>query len=89
MDDWRDEVAVLQAQLAVQHLALQALVQSHPQPDVLLQHWGKLRADRVAALCALPAYARSSDWLSQHIQAFAEEWTAELVDVATRQSAHQ
>jgi hypothetical protein len=79
----RDEVAILQAQLVVQHMALRALVQSHPQPAALLQQWRKLRADRVAAAYALPADVRASEWLSQHVQAFAEDWTAELVDAVT------
>jgi len=84
MDNWREELAILQAKLGVQHMALQALVQSHPQPDVLLQHWRRLRADRVAEAYALPADARASEWLSQYVQAFAEDWTAELVDAVTR-----
>jgi len=84
MDTWREELAILQAQLAVQHMALRALVHSHPEPAALLHQWRKLRADRVAAAYTLPADARSSDWLSQQVQAFAEDWTAELVDVVTR-----
>lgn len=46
MDNWRDEVAILQAQLAAQQMALRALIQSHPQPAALLQQWRELRADR-------------------------------------------
>ena len=86
MDSWHEEVAFLQAQLAVQHLVLQSLAHSHPRPDLMLQHWRRLRADRVAAAYALPADARASDWLSQQIQVFAEDWTAELVDVIARQT---
>lgn len=84
MEIWREELAILQAQLAVQHMALRALVQSHPHPAGLLQHWRRLCADSVASAHALPADARSSEWLSQHVQAFAEDWTAELVDAVTR-----
>jgi hypothetical protein len=84
MDTWREELAIVQAQLAVQHMMLRALVHGHPEPAALLHQWRKLRADRVAAAYALPADARSSEWLSQHVQAFAEDWTAELVDVVTR-----
>ena len=86
MDTWREEVAILQAQLAVQHMALRALVHSHPEPAALLHQWRKLRADRVAAAYTLPADARTSEWLSQHVHAFAEDWTAELVDVVTRRA---
>lgn len=83
MENWREEVAILQAQLAVQHMALRALVHSHPNPVELLQHWRRLRADSVAAAYALPVDARASEWLSQHVQSFAEDWTAELVDAVT------
>jgi hypothetical protein len=86
MDKLREELAILQAQLAVQHMVLRALMHSHPNPDDLLQQWRRLRADRVAAAYALPANVRSSEWLSQHVQTFAEDWTAELVDVVTRQA---
>lgn len=88
METWRDELAIVQAQVAVQHLLLQSLVHSHPQAKELLLHWRRLRADRVAEAYALPADARSSDWLSQHMQVFAEDWTAELVDVIARGSGH-
>jgi hypothetical protein len=81
--DTREEIAILQAQLAVQHMALRALVHSHPHPAELLQNWRRLRADTVAAAYTLPVDVRTSDWLSQHVQAFAEDWTAELVDVVT------
>lgn len=84
MDNWRDELAILRAQLAVQHMALRALVQSSPSPEALLHHWRKLRADRVAAAYVLPSDLRNSEWLTQHVQAFAEDWTAELVDAVTR-----
>ena len=86
MDKLREELAILQAQLAVQHMVLRALMHSHPNPGDLLQQWRRLRADRVAAAYALPANVRSSEWLSQHVQTFAEDWTAELVDVVTRQA---
>jgi hypothetical protein len=85
MDNWRDEVAIVKAQLAVQHMALRALVHSHPQPAALLEQWRKLRADRVVAAYSLPADVRSSEWLAEHVHAFAEDWTAELVDAVARQ----
>jgi hypothetical protein len=86
MDNWRDEVALLQAQLAVQQMALKAVIHAHPHPAELLHQWRRLHADRVAAAYTLPASIRGSEWLSQHVQAFAEDWTAELVDAVTRQA---
>ncbi len=86
MEQWRDELALLKAQLAVQHMALRALVQSHPQPSAVLGAWRELRADTVAAAYALPAADRRSEWLTERVHAFAEDWTAELVDATTRRS---
>ena len=86
MDNWREEVAIVQAQLAVQQMALKAVVHAHPHPEELLHQWRRLRADRVAAAYALPADVRTSEWLSEYVQAFAEDWTAELVDAVTRQA---
>jgi hypothetical protein len=88
MDNWREEAGILQAQLAVQQMALRALVQSHPEPAALLRRWRELRADRVAAAYTLPAGIRDSEWLTQHVQAFAEDWTAELIDALTRHTEH-
>jgi hypothetical protein len=79
----RDEIAILKAQLAVQHMALRALAHSCPEPTTLLDEWRKLRADTVAAAYALLPDIRSSEWLTDHVQAFAEDWTAELVDIVT------
>jgi len=84
--NWGDELAILKAQLAVQHMALRALVQSHPRPTALLGEWRKLRADSVAAAYSLPGDVRHSEWLTTHVQAFAEDWTAELVDAVTRRT---
>ena len=84
MENLRDELAILQAQVVVQQMALRALLQTHPHPADLLQQWRELRADRVAAAYSLPTNIRNSEWLTQHVQAFAEDWTAELVDAVTR-----
>lgn len=81
---WGDELAILKAQLAVQHMALRALAHSHPDPTGLLEEWRKLRADSVAAAYSLPGDVRHSEWLTGHVQSFAEDWTAELVDAVTR-----
>ena len=87
--DLRSELAMLKAQLAVQHMALRALVQSHPQPTAVLDEWRKLRADTVAAAYSLPPDVRASEWLGEQIQVFAEDWTAELIDAATRNGKQQ
>jgi hypothetical protein len=79
----REELAILKAQLAVQHMALRALAHCCPEPAALLDEWRKLRADTVAAAYALLPDARSSEWLTDHVQSFAEDWTAELVDIVT------
>jgi hypothetical protein len=87
--NWGDELALVKAQLAVQHLALRALVHTHPRPTALLEQWRKLRADSVAAAYSLPADVRSSEWLTEQVQVFAEDWTAELVDAATRRPSRR
>jgi hypothetical protein len=80
MDEpWREELDVLKARLAVQHLVLRALVHSHPDAPAVLDAWRKLRADTVAAAYSLPADMRVSEWLSEQVQAFAADWLAELV----------
>lgn len=83
MDDWREMMALLRAQLTVHHLALRALVQSHPDPAAILAEWRRIRADAVAAAYTLTSDERASAWLGERVHAFAEDWTAELVDAAT------
>ncbi|WP_140908599.1 hypothetical protein [Cognatiluteimonas lumbrici] len=84
MDNWRDELGAIKARLAVQHLALRALVRSHPDPTAVLDEWRKLRADSVAAAYALPTEMR--EWLTDQVHAFAEEWTAELTRAAAAET---
>lgn len=84
MDNWREELAAIKARLAVQHLALRALVRSHPDPAAVLDEWRKLRADSVAAAYALPSDMR--EWLNQQVHALAEEWTEELDRAAATRS---
>ena len=84
MEDWRETLALLRAQVAVHHMALRALVHSHPDPAAVLAEWRRIRADAVNAAYALPSDERHSAWLSEHVQAFAEDWTAELVDAAAQ-----
>ena len=90
MEPWRDELAILNARLAVQHMALRALVHSHPDPAAVLEQWQKLRADTVAAAYSLPSELRSSEWLSEHVQSLAAEWMAELaLAAATHRAARE
>ena len=84
MEPWREELAILKAHLAVQYMALRALVQSHPAPTAVLEEWRKLRADKVAAAYALYPDDRASEWLTSQVHTLAEDWTAELADAATR-----
>jgi hypothetical protein len=88
MNNWQDELAILKAQLAVQQMALRALAHSHPRPGAVLEEWRKLRADSVAAAYGLPNDVRS-EWLSDYVHTFAEDWTAELADAATRHATHR
>lgn len=78
MENWREEAATIKARLAVQHLALKALVQSHPEPARLLDAWRNLQADSVTAAYAPPADPRHCEWLTTKVQVLAEEWTREL-----------
>jgi hypothetical protein len=86
MESWREELALLKARLAVQHLALRALVHSHPDPAAVLDEWRKLRADTVAAAYAVHAEAGAGEWLSEHMQSLAADWAAELALAATRRA---
>ena len=86
---WRDELDLLNARLAVQDMALRALVQSHPCPADVLEAWRQLRADKVVAAYAPKAGSPARDWLTNGAHALAEDWTAELSDAAAcRASRH-
>lgn len=85
MESWREELDLLKAHLAVQGMALRALVQSHPQPASVLEAWQQLRADKVAAAYALAADDPTRDWLTAQAHGIAEAWTAELVGAVARQ----
>ena len=84
MEPWREELDTLKAHLAVQQMALRALVHSHPAPATVLEEWQKLRADSVAAAYATPMHAGAGQWLSHHVQSLAADWMAELALAATR-----
>lgn len=89
MEPWREELALLEARLAVQHLVLRALVHSHPDPSAVLDEWRKLRADSVAAAYALPSDVRTSEWLTEQVHTLAADWMAELALAAARHTAER
>jgi len=84
MEPWREELALLKARVAVQHLALRALVHSHPQPHAVLDEWRKLRADNVVAAYGLSSDMRVNEWLSEQVHGLAADWMAELALAASR-----
>lgn len=84
MEPWREELALIKAHLAVQRMALRALVQSHPQPAAVLDAWQRLRADQVAAAYAPAADDPTRDWLTSEAHAIAEAWTTDLSEAAAR-----
>ena len=71
----------LQAQLYVQRIALCALARAHPDPDAVLSAWRAALAD-AASDPVVAAHAQRSEFLAERCQAFAEDWTAELVELA-------
>ncbi|HSR65647.1 MAG TPA: hypothetical protein VLM17_08630 [Xanthomonadaceae bacterium] len=84
MESWREELVTLKAQLAVQHMALRALVHSHPRPAKVLDEWRKLRADTVAAAYAPSTDVRDSEWLTEQVHSLAATWMAELASAVQR-----
>ena len=89
MDNWRDELDALKAQLTVQHMALQALVHSHPHPPAVLEEWRRLRADGITAAYATPADPHAVAWRAEEVQRLATDWLAELVLAARRHAARE
>ena len=70
----------LQAQVTVLRLALRAFLRTHPNPGVALIAWRTALAEGAETSLVLPEYARHSEYLAERCQAFAEDWTAELVE---------
>lgn len=83
MDRATEEVVCdLQAQVCVLRVALRALAGTHSDPGVLLTAWREALAEVAICSPVAPAYARRSEYLGEKCQAFAEDWTAELVELA-------
>lgn len=87
MESWRDELDLLKAQLAVQQMALRALVHSHPDPRSVLDQWRTLRADGVAAAYGAHTEPDAASWRNESVQRLAADWLAELTLAATRHPA--
>jgi hypothetical protein len=53
----------------------------------VLERWREVRADVERSMPGLPSDARHSRWLAEQAQCFAEDWTAELADLAASATA--
>jgi len=81
MDQNTEEaICGLQAQLHIQRVMLRALVATHPHPERLLAAWREHLTEAEAAGSA--ADARRSDYLAEYCRLYAEDWTAELAELA-------
>lgn len=79
----------LQAQVAMQHLMLLALVKAHPDPARVLAMWQSALADAVDCKSAVPSTCRHSDLIRERCADFSEQWTALLVDEAVVRSSRR
>lgn len=77
-----EALCCMQAQLHAQRIALRALVRTHPDPVGLLGAWREALTEAATQDPALPAHTRNSDYLADQVRGFAEDWTAELVELA-------
>ena len=82
-----ETLAMLQAQAAVQQLMLKALLRLQPDPLAVLELWRDIRSAAECSMPDLPSDARHSRWLAEQMQCFAEDWTAELADLAASATA--
>ncbi|NDK37910.1 hypothetical protein DT603_03535 [Pseudoxanthomonas gei] len=82
MDKTTEEIICdLQAQVYVLRAALRALAQTHRDSNELLKAWREALENSTAGP-VVPAYARQSEYIAERCQAFVEDWTAELVELA-------
>jgi hypothetical protein len=82
MDRIAEEIICdLQAQVYVLRVGLRALAQTHPDANELLKAWREALESSTAGP-VVPAYARQSEYIAERCQAFVEDWTAELVELA-------
>lgn len=72
----------VQAQLYALRVAARAIARTHPDPGALLAAWHEALADAATCRPVAPTGWRGSDYLAERICAIAEDWTAELVELA-------
>lgn len=82
MDQTTEEIICdLQAQVYVLRVGLRALAHTQPDGNELLRAWREALENATAGP-VVPAYARHSEYIAERCQAFVEDWTAELVELA-------
>lgn len=81
-----EALCALQAQLYAQRIALRALARTHPDPTALLAAWREALVDASTCSPVIPAHTRNSEYLVEQLRTFAEDWTAELVELAVPMS---
>lgn len=72
----------IQAQLSAQRIALRALARTHPDPAGLLAAWRSALIEAETCSPVAPSYTRNSAYLHEQVRACAEDWTADLVELA-------
>ncbi|MGH8075887.1 MAG: hypothetical protein ACREPE_00985 [Lysobacter sp.] len=77
------------AQVNAQRIALRALARTHPEPIAMLAAWREALVEAATCSPATLAPARNSEYLAEQVRAFAEDWTAELVELAVPASGTQ
>lgn len=83
MDRFTEETLCnVQAQLYTQRIALRALARTHPDPAGLLAAWREAQIESATCCPVAPAGSRHSDYLTEQMRVWAEDWTAELVELA-------
>ena len=72
----------VQAQLYALRIVVRAIVRTHPDPATLLSAWRDALAEAAPCNPVAPAGWRHSAYLADRMRASAEDWTAELIELA-------
>jgi len=72
----------VQAQLHALRIVVRAIVRTHPNPVALVSAWRDALTEAATTNPVAPSGWRSSDYLTERMRACAEDWTAELVELA-------
>lgn len=72
----------VQAQVYALRVAVRAIARTHPDPVALMAAWREALTEAATSNPVAPAGWRSSDDLAERMNACAEDWTAELVELA-------